>query len=107
VVLDYPYNKKQCGGQIFFSHFKWIPSREEHDTVFSVFPSFDVALMCWDSKMFKSAGRRHNYAAMLELVQSSNSERSDLRFDAYKPIFVKRDMEVNMLDLRRDISKPV
>jgi hypothetical protein len=53
-VLDYPYNKKQCGRQIFFSHFKWMPSREEHETVFIVFPPFDVALMCWDSKILKS-----------------------------------------------------
>jgi hypothetical protein len=54
VELDYPYNMKPCGGQIFFSHFKWIPSREEHDNVVSFFPPFDVALMCWDSKILKS-----------------------------------------------------
>jgi hypothetical protein len=30
-----------------------------------------------------------------------NSERSDLRFEARKPVFDKRDMEVYMIDLYR------
>ncbi len=37
---------------------------------------------------------------------SSNSERSDLRFEAWKPVFVNRDMGVSMIDLSREIFKP-
>jgi hypothetical protein len=40
-------------------------------------------------------------------IQSSNSEKSDLRFEAGKPVFVKRDMGVYMINLYRDICKPV
>ncbi len=53
VVLDYPSYEKS-GGQIFFSHFKWMPSGEEHETVFSVFTLFDAALMGRDNKILKS-----------------------------------------------------
>ncbi len=42
----------------------------------------------------------------LENMEKS-SERSDLRFEAWKPVFVKRDMGVYMLDLLREICKPV
>ncbi len=40
-------------------------------------------------------------------LPSSKSERSALRFEARKPVFVKRDMRVCMLDLSREICKPV
>jgi hypothetical protein len=33
------------------------------------------------------------------ITQSSNSKRSDLRFEGLKPVFVKRDMRVYMIDL--------
>jgi hypothetical protein len=38
-------------------------------------------------------------AGLESLTQSPNSERSDLRFKAQKPVFVKRDMGVDMIDL--------
>jgi hypothetical protein len=38
---------------------------------------------------------------------SSNSERSDLRFEAWKPVFVKRDRGVYMINLMRGICKLV
>jgi hypothetical protein len=39
-------------------------------------------------------------------IQSPNP-RSDLRFEAWKPVNVKRDMGVNMTDLYREACKPV
>ncbi len=40
-------------------------------------------------------------------AQSSKSERSDLWFEAWKPVFVKRDMEDYMINLPREIFKKV
>jgi len=38
------------------------------------------------------------------LAQSPKSERSDLRFEASKPVFVERDMAVDMTDLYTERS---
>jgi hypothetical protein len=40
-------------------------------------------------------------------LRSSNSERSDLLFVAWIPVFFKRDRGVYMIDLKREICKPV
>jgi hypothetical protein len=41
----------------------------------------------------------HIHSASARRGPSSNSERSDLRFEARKPAFVKSDMGVYMIDL--------
>ncbi len=38
-------------------------------------------------------------------ILSSNSERSDLRFEAWKPVFVKRDMRVWVISRERPVLK--
>ncbi len=41
-------------------------------------------------------------------VHGSNSDRSDLRFEVWKPVFVQRDLGVYTIDLLREIcNKPV
>ncbi len=40
-------------------------------------------------------------------IQSSNSEISYLQFEAWKSVFVKRDMWIYMIDLWKEICKPV
>jgi hypothetical protein len=40
-------------------------------------------------------------------VEDFNSERSYLRFEECKPVLDKRDMGVHMIDLYREIFKPV
>ncbi len=39
--------------------------------------------------------------------QSSNSERSDLRFEAWKTVFVKRDVGVYIIFISGEICKPI
>jgi hypothetical protein len=39
------------------------------------------------------------------LAQSPKSERSDIRFEAWKPVFVERDMAAYMADLYSEICK--
>jgi hypothetical protein len=48
-------------------------------------------------------------APPFQRVLSSNSERSDLLYEALKPVFVKREMRVYMIDLSlsREICKSV
>jgi hypothetical protein len=42
------------------------------------------------------------YFLLTVKVQSQNSERIYLWFDVHKPVFVKRDMGVYMIDLYRE-----
>ncbi len=39
------------------------------------------------------------YFFHVQEITQQESERSDLRFEAWKPVFVKRDMGVYMIDL--------
>ncbi len=61
------------------------------------------------STFFPLHWNEQNYVNVVVVYKHQNSilERSDLPFEAWKPVFLKRDMGVYMIDLSRVISKPV